>query len=564
MQFEQYKYERCNINETKKECAKLCAIIQEASDYVVFKNAVDAYDKLFAHMETMSSLCYARYTINTEDEYYSLENDYWDENTPLFEEVFTAVKKCILASPFLKQLQNDVPETFVLNLESELRVFDEKIVADLQEENRLCSEYQKLIAKANIPFEGEVYTLSSLTAKTEDPREQIRKDAFKAYWNWFEENEVKIDTIFDQLVKLRDSMAKKLGFKDFVEMGYVRMKRFDYNRDDVANYRKQVLKDVVPIANSLYNRQKKRLNLDTLQAYNENFEFSDSNPKPKFSTVEMIEITRKMYHELSSETGEFIDFMIDRNLLDLDAKKGKASGGYCVSFVEYNSPFIFSNFNGTQADVETLTHEAGHAFQVYNSMNIRPVNCIWPTYESSEIHSMSMEFLTWPWMKNFFEEDIEKFYYLHLGGSIKFIPYGILVDHFQHVVYENPQMTIAQRKQIWRDLEKQYLPHKDYSECPFLDKGTWWYRQSHIILNPFYYIDYTLAQVCALQFWKRSLHNDKEVFQDYLRICKIGGSQTFTKIVKAANLKVPFVDNCLKDVMTCVDEYLNGIDDRKL
>lgn len=564
MKFEDYQYERCNVKDIKAECSSIMEKMEKAKDYDAFKSAFLAFDTLQKHVETMQSLGYVRYTINTLDPFYNEENEYWDENGPLIGEIYTKVKKLILNSPFVEELKKEMPKTYFMGIENELKVFDEKIIGDMQEENRLTSAYQKLIASAQIEFKGDTYTLASLSAKTVDSDKDVRKEALQAYWNWYDENEDKIDDIYDKLVHIRDGMAKKLGFKDYVEMGYIRMNRFDYNREDVANYRKQVLEDVVPVANHLYERQRKRLNCDVLRCYDEKFEFESGNPTPKYPTDTLVKIANEMYHELSKETGTFFDFMVDHNLLDLDAKKGKASGGYCTTLTDYKSPFIFSNANGTNDDVETLTHEAGHAFQVYSSMNVIPCECIWPTMESAEIHSMSMEFITWPWMKNFFEEDVEKFYYLHLGGAIKFIPYGILVDHFQHEVYENPDMSANERKAIWRKLEKQYLPHKNYEDCEFLEKGTWWFRQGHIFLDPFYYVDYTLAQVCALQFWNRCQNNDQEVFNDYYEICKLGGTKTFTEIVKNASLKVPFEEGCLKAVMKTADDYLSNIDDTKL
>lgn len=564
MKFKDYVYERYSYEDYQEVMLKATEELKNAKDYKAFKDAFDKGKKAGEHLDTMYNICNVRYTINTLDEFYQNENTYWDETLPKMQSLSTAFDKAVLASPFVNELKNDVPKTYFLQAENAQKSFSDEIIGDLQEENRLQSNYQKLIASAQIPFEDGIFTLAELGVKMVDKDRNVRKNATLAHWNWMEEHQSEIDDIFDSMVHVRDTMAKKLGFKNYVELAYVRMNRFDYNAEDVANYRKQVLEDVVPLCNELYSRQKDRLNLDEFSVYDEKFEFASGNPAPKYDTAEMIARANKMYHELDERVGTFFDFMVEHELLDLDSKKGKASGGYCTVFAEEKSPFIFSNFNKTNGDVEVLTHEAGHAFQVFTSMDVRPVECIWPTYESCEIHSMSMEFFTWPWMKLFFEEDTEKFYYLHLGGAVKFIPYGVLVDHFQHEVYEHPDMTPAQRHATWRNLEKQYLPHKDYSCCEFLENGGWWFRQSHIFMSPFYYIDYTLAQVCALQFWLRQYHKDKTAFEDYYNICKIGGTETFREIVKAANLKVPFEDGCLKDVMTAIKEYLKGIDDKAL
>lgn len=564
MKFNEYPYERCDMEEVKRQLTEWKRILSEAKEYASFKEAFDACMKIFSQVHTMQSLCYVRYTINTKDTFYDKENDFWDEASPLIQEENTSVAKIVLSSQFVEELKKDVPVTYFMIAENGQKSFDSSIIQDLQEENRLVSTYQKLIAGAQIEFDGQTYTLASIGAKMEDDDRDTRKRAMAAYWSWMEDHEDEIDTIFDKLVRIRDKMSKALGFKNYVELGYVIRNRFDYNVEDVNAYRKQVIKDVVPVAEKLYHDQKERLGYDSLQCYDQRYEFETGNPKPKYDKDEMVKRAAAMYHELSKETGEFFDFMVEHDLMDLEAKQGKAGGGYCTIFPELRSPFIFSNFNGTSGDVDVLTHEAGHAFQVYCSRDIRPVDCIWPTYESCEIHSMGMEFFAWPWMTSFFEEDVKKYYYLHLGGAVKFIPYGILIDHFQHVVYENTDMTKEERKQAFRDLERIYKPSLNYDECPFLEKGTWWYRQSHIFASPFYYIDYTLAQVCALQFWLRLQNKDKNAFRDYYEICKVGGTKTFREIVELANLKIPFEEGCLEDVMKEISAYLEGIDDKKL
>lgn len=564
MKFKDYKYERVGVDKVKEVMQAAMQQMQVAKDYIEFKQAFDLCVKELAYVETMYSICYVRYTINTKDAFYEQENDYWDENLPFIQDIKTQLYRCLLESPYLDLLKKDVPVTYFMILEDELKSFSPAVIDEMQEENRLASEYQKCIASAQIEFDNETYTLASLGAKIQDNDRDVRKRALLAYWSWMESQETKIDSLFDQLVHVRDRMAKKLGFDNYVQLAYVLLHRFDYDEADVSNYRKQVLQYVVPAAQGLFERQQTRLGYDTLHCYDMDYEFESGNPKPKYDAQEMIARAGKMYHALSKETGAFFDYMVEHDLLDLEAKPGKAAGGYCTIFPDYKSPFIFSNFNKTSGDVDVLTHEAGHAFQVYMSRDIRPVECIWPTFESCEIHSMSMEFFAWPWMKSFFEEDVDKYYYLHLSSALKFIPYGTLVDHFQHKVYENVDMSAAQRKQVWRDLEKQYCPWRNYEQCEMLEKGTWWFKQSHIFATPFYYIDYTLAQTCALQFWLRQYHKDENAFSDYYEICKVGGTKTFKQIVGLANLKVPFEDGCLENVVKEITNYLETIDDTKL
>ena len=385
----------------------------------------------------------------------------------------------------------------------------------------------------------------------------VRIKASNAYYNFFKENEEQFDDIFDQLVKIRTTIAKKLNFDNFVELGYIRMMRTDYNAEMVKNFRSQVLKYIVPVASKLYKRQEERLGLDKLTYVDEGFEFLSGNATPKGSSEYIMECGKKMYSELSKETKEFFDFMMENELMDLVTKKGKAAGGYCTYIPNYKSPFIFSNFNQTSDDIDVLTHEAGHAFQLYMSTWIDMPEINIPTFESCEIHSMSMEFITWPWMDLFFKEDTEKYKFIHLGSAIKFIPYGIVVDEFQHYIYENPNMTKEERKNTWRELEKKYLPHKNYEGCDFLEKGTWWFKQGHIFKNPFYYIDYTLAQICSLQFWKKIREDKENGWNDYLNICKVGGTKSFLEIVKIGNLISPFEDGCVESVIGTIENWID-------
>jgi M3 family oligoendopeptidase len=434
----------------------------------------------------------------------------------------------------------------------------------LQEENKLASEYSKLVASAKIEFDGKELNLSGLKPYMLSTKREVRKAAHDAYFGFFEANEEKFDALFDKLVKVRHKIATKLGYKNFVELGYIRMMRTDYNPEMVKKFRAQVLEEIVPSANRLYERQAERIGVDTLTYFDESFEFLTGNAAPKGDENFILQNGIKMYQELSPETKEFFEFMVQGELLDLVTKKGKQAGGYCTYIPNYKAPFIFSNFNTTADDIDVLTHEAGHAFQVYRSKWIEVPELNFPTYESCEIHSMSMEFITWPWMTLFFKEDTEKYKYTHLGSAVKFIPYGITVDAFQHYVYENPDATPAERKKAWRDLEKCYLPHKNYEGCDFLERGGWWFKQGHIFQSPFYYIDYTLAQICALQFWKRMQDEREQAWQDYLHLCSVGGTKSFLNLVQLANLTSPFEEGCVKNIMTRVDSWLEAVDDKHL
>lgn len=564
MKFNEMPYERPNMCEYKEKFNTLLGALKEADNEKEAKDSMEQINKLRLDFESMCALAMIRHTIDTTDKYYEEEQGYFDENYPVYEGLVSEFYKVIIASKFKESLKKEFKEQVFNIAEVASNSFSDEIVEDLQEQNKLASEYTKIIASAKIDFEGEERNLAQMTPFQQSKDRDMRKKASEVKFNFYAENEAKIDDIYDKLVKVRTRMAKKLGYENFVKLGYARLNRTDYDAKMVANFREQVRKYIVPLAEELKQRQAKRLGLDSLKYYDETFKFLSGNPTPKGDSNWIIENGKKMYEELSKETGEFFNFMLDNNLMDLLSKKGKAGGGYCHYMGKYKSPFIFSNFNGTSGDVDVLTHEAGHAFQAYSSRRYELPEYSFPTYEASEIHSMSMEFLTWPWMNLFFGEDEQKYKFMHLSAAILFIPYGVSVDEFQHFVYEHPEATPAERKQAWVEIQKKYEPSKDYDGYDFLERGGWWFGQRHIFETPFYYIDYTLAQICALQFWKKANDNREKAWADYMNLCKEGGSESFLNLVKRADLISPFEDNCIESVIKDVKAWLDSVDDTKL
>ncbi|MDR7076486.1 M3 family oligoendopeptidase [Neobacillus niacini] len=564
MRFEDYTYTRPNLDDVKASFEAAIEKFTNASSVEEQSLAMNEVNGLRNDIGTMFNLCYIRHSVDTNDEFYKAEQDYMDEVQPEIEGLVTEYYQALVNSKYRNELEAKWGKQLFALAEGQLKTFKPEIVPLLQKENRLSTEYTKLVASAKINFEGEERTLAQLEPFTESTDREMRKRANEAKFGFLAEHETEFDRIYDELVKVRTEIAQVLGYKNFVELGYYRMMRTDYNSEMVANFRQQVKDFIVPIATKLKARQQERIGVEQLKYFDEGFNYKTGNAVPKGNPEWIIENGQKMYEELSTETGEFFRFMQDNNLMDLVAKKGKAGGGYCTFIENYKAPFIFSNFNGTSGDIDVLTHEAGHAFQVYSSRNFEIPEYNWPTYEACEIHSMSMEFFTWPWMDLFFKEDTDKYKYSHLSSALLFLPYGVSVDEFQHWVYENYKATPQERKQAWREIEKKYLPHREYDGNTYLEKGGFWQRQGHIFNSPFYYIDYTLAQICAFQFWKRSRENQEEAWADYVSLCKLGGSRSFTNLVKEANLISPFEDGCVQSVVGEIEAWLNTVEDQKL
>ncbi|MEQ7051948.1 M3 family oligoendopeptidase [Paenibacillaceae sp. P-4] len=564
MKFSDYTYVRPDAKLIEQQIKQLISSFEAAESFEQQDRIMSDINKLRSEFDTQAQLVSIRHSIDTNDEFYKAEQEYMDEVGPVIQEYITDYYRALVNSKYRAELEAKWGVQLFQLAEKMLKTFSPEIIEDLQLENKLSTEYSQLIASAKVLFEGEERTLAQLTPFELSTDRDMRKRASEAKFGFMSENEAKFDRIYDDLVKVRTKIAKKLGYENYVQLGYDRMCRTDYNAEMVANFRAQVLEHIVPAATKLKERQGNRIGVDQMYYYDESFNFKTGNATPKGDPDWIVQNGAKMYEELSPEMNEFFTFMRENELMDLVSKKGKQSGGYCTFLSEYGAPFIFSNFNGTSGDIDVLTHEAGHAFQVYESRHFEVPEYNWPTYEAAEIHSMSMEFFTWPWMELFFQEDTEKYKFAHLADALLFIPYGVTVDEFQHFVYSNPEATPAERKAAWRDIEKKYLPHRDYEGNDYLERGGFWQKQGHIYQSPFYYIDYTLAQLCAFQFWKRMNEDWKSAWADYLKLCRAGGSQSFTGLVQVAGLISPFEDGCIASVIGDIENWLNGVDDSAL
>ena len=275
---------------------------------------------------------------------------------------------------------------------------------------------------------------------------------------------------------------------------------------------------------------------------------------------ELVTKAQAMYREMSPETGEFFDFMVKFRLFDLETKPGKRMGGYMTRFPAYKAPFIFSNFNGTSADVDVLTHEAGHAFQGYLAMRSIPVSMLsGSTSEINEIHSMSMEHFAYPWMESFFGENTEKYLTAHLIGSLSVLPYMACVDEYQHRVYAAPDMTPMERRAVWREIVKAYMPWRDYDGNSFLEGGGFWMQKQHIFMYPFYYIDYALAQMGAFHYYGLMKTDREKAWADYLMLCRAGGTRGYFELLKLGGLPNPFEPG---NVAKCVEHVIEELGER--
>ncbi len=564
MKFSEFPYERPILEDYQGRFETLLSAFIEAPSAQTQLAAMDEINELRSEFSTLSTLVSIRHSLDTKDTFYSDEQDYMDQVGPQFEALQQRFYQALIDASFIEALKSERGELLFDIAKQSLSTFDEKIIPLLQKENSLSTEYGKLLASAEIPFKGDTYALSQMAPFMQNKDRATRKAAAEALFGFYASEEATIDRIYDDLVKVRTEIAKALGYETFTKLGYARMGRLDYDENDVKVFRDQVKETLVPMAMKLHERQAKRLGISPLKYYDTSLKFLSGNATPKGDLETLVKAAEKMYKQMSPETDQFFTLMQERELMDLDARKGKHGGGYCAPLSKYKVPFIFANFNGTSHDVDVLTHEAGHAFQMYSSAHHPVPEYHMATYEASEIHSMSMEFFAWPWIETFFKEDTDKYKFTHVAGNVAFIPYGCLVDEFQHEIYNNPELTPKARRALWAKLEKEYLPMRDYDGHDFLENGGYWFVQSHIFQVPFYYIDYTLAQVSAMQYWAWMQDDYDSAWQSYLKLCKAGGTRTFTGLLKYAGLDSPFVDGTMKKILPTIENYLNSVDDQVL
>jgi len=527
--------------------------------YRAYKKAAHFMDKVndeFTHIQVL-------YSLDTTNKEYEKGMNVINEGGPLLAAASLEFTKAFVKSPHRAFLEKKLGAFIFTMYEYQLKGFDEKIVKEAQEENALMMKYQAAIASCKIPFRGQTYNLPQMGKFLSDVDRPTRKEASEAYYHYLETRKDELENIYSDLVKVRTEMAHKLGYKSYTDLAYIKMNRFDYTPEMVASYREQIREVVTPLANRLMRQQFKNLGIASPKIYDLGVMFKSGNPLPLGTTEEKIAHAQAMYDQLSPDTSYFFKFMSDHHLLFLDAKPGKQSGGYMTYFPVHKCPIIFSNFNGTSGDVDVLTHEFGHSFQAYMARNIKIPEYRSPTMESCEIDSMSMEFFAEPYMNLFFAKP-DKYRYQHLADSIEFLPYGVTVDEFQHWVYANPGATPLERDEEWHKLEEKYTPWKIKAEkgCDYMLSGHRWLTQAHIFVNPFYYIDYTLAQVLAFEFFNLDRKNHGKAWKKYLKLCKFGGKYPFVTLVRKDGLKVPFDEGVLKKTIRPLVKVLKGYDQK--
>lgn len=557
--FSELPYVRPDIAAVAAQYEAYNEAFRKAEAYEEAKAVFQKVQELETELGTISSLCSIRNTMDTTDEFYDAEMAYINENMPKLIPASKAFAEALVGGPFRAAFEKEYGYHFIAVLENNLRIQDARIIEDLVKESELSVEYSKITASCKTAFRGETCNFYGLLKHMESTDREERREAFEKWAALYESVSDQLDGVYDKLIEVRLSMAEKLGFENYTELAYLNMGRLDYKPEHVEKFREQVRTVITPAIARMREAQAKRLGIDKIRYYDESLTFPQGNADPIGDKEYMVNAATEMYSALSPETKEFFDFMTKYELFDLETRPGKHLGGYCTSLPSYKAPFIFSNFNGTSADVDVLTHEAGHAFQCYLGERLIPVNELQgSTSEINEIHSMAMEFFTYPWMEKFFGARADEYRYTHLCSALSVIPYMVCVDEYQHEVYKNPKMSGKERRAVWRAIEKKYMPWRDYDGNEFLEQGGFWMQKQHIFLYPFYYIDYALAQICTFFLYSEMKENREAAWNRYLKLCKAGGTMGYFDLLRYADIPIPFEEGTVEKAVRSVIEEIES------
>lgn len=465
-----------------------------------------------------------------------------------------------LAHPARAKLSQDRYSVFERHVKQHVELYREENVPLETEEARLGQQYQKLSGSLTVNFRGEEKTLVQMGRYLEEPDRPLREEAWTLVSQRRLQEKEKFEDIFDQMLVLREKIAKNAGFSNYRDYAFKARARFDYTPDDCMKFHDAIEKHVVPLLNRLTEERKRKLGLDKLRPWDLAVDPSNQPPLRPFEKVEvMVERTQNIFDKLDSGLASGFKKMNDLKLLDLANRKGKAPGGYQSTLSEARLPFIFMNAVGVQRDVETILHEAGHAFHALATRTEDFFAYRSAPIEFCEVASMSMELLGNEFIETFYNtDDAKRARREHLEGIIEVFPWIATVDAFQHWIYTHPAHTRDERRAAWLALMDRFGAKVDWSGYEDA-RGHMWHRQLHIFLYPFYYVEYGIAQLGALQVWANSKRDRAKALRDYQNALALGGSKPLPDLFTAAGCRFDFSAKTVEPLAQLVQSELTKL-----
>lgn len=542
--------EKLDADWVKDRLAEALKKLELAETLQSWEQAILTWNETKAHIETHFELIGLAYHCYTQDE--ALEKEerrLKEEIEPVFDEWNAKIREKILKSPHRKQLEEKFGQQYFLVLQLKQDSFDPKNIEMEKKLNDILADFTKLTGGAKFEVQGKIYPVAHYKKFANHENPEIRKESFLSYSAWYLKHRKDLETIYDQSIELRQKMGRTLGYENFIPLGYQKMRRTDYGPEEVARIREQIHQVLVPLAGTIRENQANSLGVSKVTIWNSDYFPRWTLGEMKVPIARQPETALKVFRKLSPDLGGHFQKMLQWGLIDLEARDGKGPGAFCTDFSDYRVPFIFLNSVGEASDVTIMLHECGHSFQAWESRGIDLMELRWPTLEACEVHSMGMEFLAYPYYDEFFTtEDAAKYKQKHLAESILLMPYIAMIDEFQHLVYSGKAQGPEGRAEAWEKLEDKYNPAMDFSDLPEWRRHRW-IRQLHVFRAPFYYIDYAIAQIGAWQLWMQSLQDKEAAMQNYLNLCRLGGTLPLKEFFAAGNLKLPFKEGVLQNLM---------------
>lgn len=520
---------------------------------VIFENNI-----LVRRVQEQIEIINIRHAMDTLDERYAADQKWADEYNPVFDNLQLSFKEAVYDSPFRDDIERQIGQMYFTKTEVKKKTVSEDIIPLRQREQELIDEYDNILFESKKTVAGKTNSFMDLQELFSHDDRNIRKEAFRAFSEVLSENEDRLEKVWDELVKVRTQIANTLGYDSYVPVGYLERERLDYGREEVAKFRQQVVDEIVPLCNRLYEAQAKRLGIDAVMAYDENYVFPDGNAKPLGDAEFMMQQVISMLREMSPETDEFITFILDHELIDYKPRPEKAFREFHILLSYRKAPFMFEHFTGSAEDVQYLSEGLGHAFASYRASRKQPLDeYYFPSSEITEINAMSMIQFVNKYADRLFGEDAWKYEFGNLQYFMTFIPFGVAVDEFQHICYDNPNLTPKERTNEWHKLEQKYMPWRKYDDDDeFMKRGGYWYHKFHFFYVPLYYIEYALATVNAMEMYRKYIERPGTAWKEYLELVDVGGSKGYHEILKQANLTPVYEEGAVRNAIGYVKNFL--------
>ncbi len=553
--FDQIKYERVDFDQTKLTLESLINRLKELDDFKVYLSIVKDINNIQNHIEEMFDYADIRNMRNLNDEYYKDEIEYWNSLKPKFDLLFLPFYDEMNHSRFKDLLLKSMPNNFFKIIEYQIRITSDKNIELLKKENELKTQYRNL-NKTKVLYDGEEKTIGTISSFFSNKNRNFRKKAHDTVNDFYYKHKDEYTSILYELIMIRNQIAKNLGFNNYVEYSLYKLKRFGYDYSDISKFRNNIIESIVPLCIKLGEWQKEELGLTKLEYFDT--VFFEEMPKLKVYGNDLLNELRKSFREVDEDLSNLFNNMLENNYIDFIQRDDKVNFSITNYLTETGLPVITGNYKNSYLDVQTTTHEIGHSYQKYCA-SIKDKEYIispllkYPTMEIAEIFSYSMELIMMNHVSNLFEEDdYKKYCFMKIYNLVANLPYICLVDEFQQTIYSKKDLRIEDIKNTWLELVNKYHLEKSNSGHINLDNGGYFYRQSHIYLDPFYYIDYALSYFGAFAIWS-NCESSIELFKE---IGEVASYYSFSDLIDKYNMPNPFNKSTVKDITTKLENEL--------